>query len=178
MCLWDILKLRTPNSYLACEAFHFISHCHSKTPLNKGSYGCLYFAGCPILEPARALGHDPHGAPVVTEGSLRPENMAVASAMVNKSPVYYSQPMGLPIVLSHKKMHLRSVRPNCVHINNNECYKNQQPQKQSRPLKIQKPEIHLKAFKYNYAKRKKKSQLNNKVNNLISKSTRLKNDLC
>lgn len=136
---------------------HFISHCHPKIPLNKGSYGCLHFAGCLILEPAQALGHDPHGAPVVTEGSLRPEITAVASAMVNKTSVCYSQPRRLPVGLSHKKMHLRSVRLNCVHISNNECYKNQQPQKQSRALKIQKPEIHLKMFKYNYTKRKKKN---------------------
>lgn len=48
-----------------------IPPCHPKTLLNKSSYGCLHFAGCLILEPAWALGHDPHRAPVVTGGSLK-----------------------------------------------------------------------------------------------------------
>lgn len=60
----------------------YIPPYHPKTPLNKGSFRCLHFAGCLFLEPAQALGHDPHGTPVVTEGSLRPEIMAAASAMV------------------------------------------------------------------------------------------------
>lgn len=65
----------------------------------------------------------------------------------------------LPTGSSHNQMPLKSVRLNCVHKNNNECYRNQQPnqqpQQQRRPLNTQKTESHLKSFKHNYTKRKK-----------------------
>lgn len=84
-------KLRTPN-YLPSMwslSLHTLSH-HPETPPIRGSYRCSHLAGCLNLTPAWGPGYEPPGAPVVSEGSLRPKIVAVASAMVNTAK--YSAP--------------------------------------------------------------------------------------
>lgn len=70
---------------LSCEVFYFLSSPDMPRPHPTGSYGCPYLQAAWSWNQPRVLVYDPLGAPVVSDGSLRPEVAAVASAIVNKS---------------------------------------------------------------------------------------------
>lgn len=80
------LTLRTPNYLIAYEGLYFVSSPDTLRPQPTG--GATDARPLQAARPwnqHRVLVYDPHGAPVVSESFWRPEIVAVASAIVNKS---------------------------------------------------------------------------------------------
>lgn len=79
----DIMDLKLP--YFQVKSFTSYPPLTCQDPTQQVAMDAHTLQAAWSWNQPRVLAHDPHGAPVVSDGSLRPEIVAVASAIVNKS---------------------------------------------------------------------------------------------